>query len=82
MLPVALQAIAFRLLEKAKAIEVYEDLQFDVQQFLLEKFQAEEAQQIIESIAPDERVKLFDELPPGEQKKVWKLKNKNVLSNE
>ena len=64
ILPAALQAIAFRLLEKAKAIEVYEDLQFDVQQFLLEKFQAEEAQQIIESIAPDERVKLFDELPP------------------
>ena len=64
LLPEALQAIAFRLLDKTKAIEVYEDLQFDVQQFLLEQFQTEEAGQIIESIAPDERVKLFDELPP------------------
>ena len=64
LLPEALQAIAFRLLDKTKAIEVYEYLQFDVQQFLLEKFQTEEAGQIIESIAPDERVKLFDELPP------------------
>ncbi len=64
LLPEAMQAISFRLLDKAKAIEVYEHLHFDVQQFLLEKFQAEEACQIIESIAPDKRVKLFDELPP------------------
>lgn len=64
LLPEALQAIAFRLLDKTKAIEVYEYLQFEVQQYLLEQFQTEEAGQIIESIAPDERVKLFDELPP------------------
>ena len=64
LLPETLQVIAFRLLDKAKAIEVYEYLHFDVQQFLLDKFQAEEALQIIDSIAPDERVKLFDELPP------------------
>ncbi|MDJ0576261.1 MAG: magnesium transporter, partial [Xenococcaceae cyanobacterium MO_234.B1] len=64
LLPEAMQAIAFRLLDKAKAIEVYEYLHFEVQQFLLEKFQAEEALQIIDSISPDERVKLFDELPP------------------
>ena len=64
LLPLGLQAIAFRLLDKAKGIEVYEYLDFEVQQFLLEKFQAEEALQIIDSISPDERVKLFDELPP------------------
>ena len=46
LLPEAMQAIAFRLLDKAKAIEVYEYLDFEVQQFLLEKFQAEEALQI------------------------------------
>ncbi len=63
-LPEEIQAIAFRLLNKAEAIEVYEYLNFEVQQFLLENFQAEEARQIIDSIAPDERVKLFDELPP------------------
>ncbi len=60
LLPEAIQVISFRLLDKAKAIEVYEYLNFDVQQFLLDKFQAEEALQIIESIATDERVKLFD----------------------
>ncbi len=65
IIPETMQVIAFRLLDKAKAIEVYEDLNLEIQQFLLEKFQADEAQQIIESIAPDERVKLFDELPPS-----------------
>ena len=43
LLPEALQAIAFRLLDKTKAIEVYEYLQFEVQQYLLEQFQTEEA---------------------------------------
>jgi magnesium transporter len=63
-LPEAMQAIAFRLLNKAKAIEVYEHLDLEVQQSLLERFKTDEALEIIDSMSPDDRARLFDELPP------------------
>ncbi|MGK7873392.1 MAG: magnesium transporter [Xenococcaceae cyanobacterium] len=63
-LPEAMQAIAFRLLGKAEAIEVYEYLSGSVQQSLIEKFQAQEAIEIVEQMSPDDRARLFDELPP------------------
>ncbi|MEA5508364.1 magnesium transporter [Crocosphaera sp. UHCC 0190] len=63
-LPKSLQLLAFRLLNKPVAIEVYEYFNSPLQQLLLTEFQEEEAGEIINNIAPDERVKLFDELPP------------------
>jgi magnesium transporter len=64
MLPPPLQLIAFRLLKKSEAIEVYEYLTSNVQQFLIEQFKDQEEIEIIENISPDDRARLFDELPP------------------
>ncbi|MGI0479924.1 magnesium transporter [Geminocystis sp. CENA526] len=62
-LPESEQAIAFRLLGKDKAIEVYEYLEIPIQQALIEDFKRQEVLDIVGNMSPDERVKLFDELP-------------------
>ncbi len=62
-LPRTLQALAFRLLNKDEAIEVYEYLDPAVQQSLLERLRSGEVLEIVEEMAPDDRVQLFDELP-------------------
>jgi magnesium transporter len=62
-LPEAMQAIAFRLLPKIQAIEVYEYLDSSVQQSLIEKFKAQEVLDIVDKMSPDDRAHLFDELP-------------------
>ncbi len=62
-LPEAMQAIAFRLLPKDEAIEVYEYLDSSVQESLIEKFKRQEVLDIVDKMSPDDRVRLFDELP-------------------
>jgi magnesium transporter len=62
-LPESMQVIAFRLLSKAEAIEVYEYLDSSVQQSLIEEFKRQEVRDIVDKMSPDDRVKLFDELP-------------------
>jgi magnesium transporter len=62
-LPESIQVIAFRLLSKAEAIEVYEYLDSSVQQSLIEEFKRQEVLDIVDKMSPDDRVKLFDELP-------------------
>ena len=62
-LPLILQALAFRLLNKNEAIEVYEYLEPAVQQSLLDRLRSGEVLELVESMSPDDRVRLFDELP-------------------
>lgn len=62
-LPETMQAIAFRLLSKAEAIEVYENLDSSVQQALIEDFKRQDVIDIVDKMSPDDRVRLFDELP-------------------
>lgn len=62
-LPEAMQAIAFRLLSKDEAIEVYEYLDSSVQQSLVEEFKRQEVIDIVDKMSPDDRARLFDELP-------------------
>ncbi|ABX09688.1 magnesium transporter [Prochlorococcus marinus] len=62
-LPLILQALAFRLLAKNEAIEVYEYLDPGVQQSLLDRLRSGEVLEIVEQMSPDDRVRLFDELP-------------------
>ena len=62
-LPESMQVIAFRLLSKAEAIEVYEYLDSSVQQSLIEEFKRQEVLDVVDKMSPDDRVKLFDELP-------------------
>ncbi len=62
-LPEAMQAIAFRLLSKGEAIEVYEHLDSSIQQALIEEFKRQDVLDIVDQMSPDDRVRLFDELP-------------------
>lgn len=62
-LPEAMQAIAFRLLSKDEAIEVYEHLDSSVQQALIEEFKRQDVLDVVDKMSPDDRARLFDELP-------------------
>jgi magnesium transporter len=62
-LPETMQAIAFRLIAKNEAIEVYEHLDSSVQQALIEEFKRQDLIDIVDKMSPDDRVRLFDELP-------------------
>ncbi|ELR99946.1 magnesium transporter [Gloeocapsa sp. PCC 73106] len=62
-LPESMQVIAFRLLPKAEAIDVYEHLDSAVQFSLLQKFKHQEVLDVVDQMSPDDRAKLFDELP-------------------
>ena len=62
-LPESTQLIAFRLLSKGEAIEVYEYLNTDVQQSLIQEFKRQEVLDIVDKMSPDDRAKMFDELP-------------------
>jgi magnesium transporter len=62
-LPEAMQAIAFRLLSKDEAIEVYEYLDPVIQQKLIEEFKHQDVLDIVDKMSPDDRARLFDELP-------------------
>lgn len=62
-LPEAIQLIAFRLLSKGEAIEVYEYLNSDVQQALIQEFKRQEVLDVVDKMSPDDRARMFDELP-------------------
>ncbi|MGD1871926.1 MAG: magnesium transporter [Mastigocoleus sp.] len=62
-LPEAMQALAFRLLSKDEAIEVYEYLDYSIQEHLIEELRSQEVRDIVDKMSPDDRAKLFDELP-------------------
>jgi magnesium transporter len=62
-LPSERRAIAFRLLKKDRATEVFEYLPPEVQEELIGSMHNIQLQQIIESMSPDDRAELFDELP-------------------
>ncbi|MBE9181942.1 magnesium transporter [Oculatella sp. LEGE 06141] len=57
------QAIAFRLLNKDKATDVFEYLPPDVQESLISFLQAAQVKHLVEGMRPDDRAELFDELP-------------------
>lgn len=62
-LPEPMQAIAFRLISKNEAIEVYENLDSSIQQLLIEDFKRQDVQDIVDKMSPDDRARLFEELP-------------------
>ena len=62
-LPETLYAIAFRLLSKDEATQVYEYLDSSIQQSLAQKFARQEVVDIVDNMSPDDRARLFDELP-------------------
>lgn len=64
------RAIAFRLLNKDQAIDVFEYLPPEVQEELLGSMHDAHVCQIVEAMRPDDRAELFDELPAGVVKRL------------
>ncbi|MEB3179048.1 MAG: magnesium transporter [Nostocaceae cyanobacterium] len=64
-LPRNRRAIAFRLLKKDQAIDVFEYLPPEVQEELLNSLHDTQVAHIVEEMRPDDRAELFDELPAG-----------------
>jgi magnesium transporter len=62
-LPTEQRAIAFRLLQKDKATDVFEYLPSDIQETLIESLHAADVRQLVNTMRPDDRAELFDELP-------------------
>lgn len=62
-LPEKMHALAFRLLSKDEAIEVYEYLDYSIQELLIEELRSQEIHDIVDKMSPDDRARLFDELP-------------------
>jgi magnesium transporter len=69
-LPLEHQAIAFRLLNKNQATNVFEYLPQEVQESLISSLQATQVRQLVEAMRPDDRAELFDELPAGVVKRL------------
>ncbi|WP_445636595.1 Magnesium transporter MgtE [Nostoc sp. DSM 114161] len=66
------RAIAFRLLNKNQAIDVFEYLPTEVQEELINSLHDVQVAQLVEAMSPDERAELFDELPAGVIKRLLK----------
>lgn len=64
-LPPERRAIAFRLLNKDHATDVFEYLDPDVREALIGSLHDAQVCHLIESMRPDDRAELFDELPAG-----------------
>lgn len=64
------RAIAFRILNKAQAIDVFEYLPQEVQEELINSLYDTQVFQIVEAMSPDDRAELFDELPAGVVKRL------------
>lgn len=69
-LPTERRAIAFRLLNKGQAIDVFEYLPQEVQEELIGSLHDSHICQIVEAMSPDDRAELFDELPAGVVKRL------------
>ncbi|NJR15458.1 MAG: magnesium transporter [Calothrix sp. CSU_2_0] len=62
-LPKKQRAIAFRLLNKSQAIDVFEYLPPEIQEELINSLHDVQVVQLVEAMSPDDRAELFDELP-------------------
>ncbi|MBD2625572.1 magnesium transporter [Trichormus variabilis] len=69
-LPEKQRAIAFRLLNKDQAIDVFEYLPTEVQEELINSLHDVQVVHLVEEMSPDERAELFDELPAGVVKRL------------
>ncbi|MFH1640885.1 MAG: CBS domain-containing protein, partial [Candidatus Omnitrophota bacterium] len=68
--------IVFKLLGTKKALEVFENLKFSEQSYILNNLDNSEVVEIINEMAPDERADLFKELPSKVFKKLFSIVNK------
>ncbi len=69
-LPIDRRALTFRLLGKDQATAVFEYLEPDIREELIEALHDTQVCQIVEGMRPDDRAELFDELPAGVVKRL------------
>jgi len=62
-LPAEQEAVAFRLLDRERAFEVFEHLSFDAQEHLLHTLSDADAAAVLEDMSADDRTALLEELP-------------------
>jgi len=63
-------ALAYRLLNKNLALDVFEGLDINDQQKLIKTLTERDAIEVFKELAPDDRVRLLDELPAGVAKRM------------
>jgi len=73
--------VIFKLLTSKKAVEVFEDLHFAEQSYLLSNLDNAEVVPILNEMAPDERADLFKELSPKVMKKLFSLMKKEEVED-
>jgi magnesium transporter len=72
-LPVEDQVLAFRVLPRALAADVFEYMPFEQQEELLKALAREDVAAILNDMAPDDRTRLLDELPASVTKQLLAL---------
>jgi magnesium transporter len=65
--------IAFRLLPKSLAVDVFDHMDRNMQNWLLESFSDQAAKAFLEAMPPDDRVELLDEVPAMVAKKLLQI---------
>jgi len=70
------KVIVFKLLEIRRAIEIFEELDFDEQNFILNNLEDTSISELLADMASDEKVKLFKQLPDRIRKKMAALLKK------
>jgi magnesium transporter len=73
--------IVFKLISARKAVEVFENLRFPEQTYILNNLNNEEVACVINEMAPDVRADLFKELPDKAFKKLFNLVSKEEASD-
>lgn len=72
------KVLVFRLLGTKKAVEVFENLPFPEQDYILNNLENIEVSQILNEMAPDERADLFKEFPKKVSRKFLLLASKDA----
>ena len=70
------KVVIFKLLEVRRAVEIFEDLDFNDQYFLLEQLGEQSATDVLDEMTTDEKAKLFKKLSPRIKKKFFSLLKK------
>lgn len=68
--------ILFKLLSLKRAVEVFEDLRFQDQKFLLDNLDNADLVPLLNEMSPDERVEMFNDLPEKVKKKLFSVMKK------
>jgi len=73
--------IIFHLLDRKRAIEVFEDLSFEDQRRLIDSLESPEIGEVLDGMSADDRADLFEELPERMVKKLFSVMKKEEVED-